>query len=294
MNNTLYLIDGHAVLYRYHFAFKDNPMRTSTGVITSAAYGMAKMLTVLMKSYPMTHIGVIFDPPYRTWRKVLYPEYKANRVDKDDISQQIEQAYGMVNDWGVYTGAFKPLEADDVIGILASRAAALGWDVRIATKDKDFTQLVNDKIKLLDLGKTIGKDAATIIDREYVKNKYGVYPEQIVDYLAMIGDTVDNVHGLNGIGPKTAAEYLTEHGTIEGIYNNLSTLTTAKQALFKNWETKDLNRRLIRLALEYPLDVNLDELRAPPLHNPELFRTLEALEFYSIIRTISDPNAPLE
>jgi DNA polymerase-1 len=284
----LYLVDGHAVMYRFHFAFKENPMRTSSGAITSAAFGMAKLLAVLMKNYPMTHLAVIFDPPYRTWRKDFYPDYKANRTDKDDISAQIEMTYALVNTWGIYTGAWRPLEADDVIGILAKRAAAQGWDVRIATKDKDFMQLVDDRIKLIDLGKAIGQDEATVIDREAVHTKFGVYPEQIIDYLSLVGDTSDNVPGIDGIGPGWAAKLLTEHGNLEGLWANLDKLPKAKKAACDGkWETMERNRKLIRLAFEYGLDVPLEALVKPPLHNVQLFEMLEQLEFFSIIKTLS-------
>jgi len=289
MSETLYLVDGHAVMYRYHFAFKENPMRTSSGQITSAPYGMAKLLAVLLKNYPITHMAVIFDPPYDTWRKEFYPDYKANRVDKDDISAQIELTYGMVNTWGIYTGAFRPLEADDVIGILAKKAAAAGWDVRIVTKDKDFMQLVDDKVKLLDLGKTIGQDMATIIDREAVFAKFGVWPEQIIDYLSILGDTIDNVPGVEGIGPGWAAKLLAEHKTLEGIWENLDTLPKAKKAACKDaWPIMERNRKLIRLAFEYGVPIELDELKIPAAHNTKLFEVLEQLEFYSIIKTLAN------
>jgi len=287
--NTLYLVDGHAVLYRYHFAFKENPMRTSGGVITSAVYGMAKLLATLIKNYPMTHLAVIFDPPYRTWRKDFYPNYKANRQDKDDISDQIEQAYALVNTWGIYTGAFKPLEADDVIGILAKRAAAAGWDVRIATKDKDYMQLVDERVKLLDLGKVIGKDEVTIIDREAVKTKFGIYPEQVVDYLSMVGDTSDNVPGLNGVGPKWASDLLNQHQTIDGIYEHLKDLPKAKRLAFEAGRDDMVrNKKLIRLAFEYGVPIELDELKKPADHNAQLFTLMEQLELYSIIKVLAE------
>ena len=289
MRNTLYLVDGHAVMYRYHFAFKENPMRTASGQITSAPFGMAKLLAVLIKNYSMTHLAVIFDPPYRTWRKDFYPEYKANREEKDDISTQIELTYGLVNAWGIYTGAFRPLEADDVIGILARRAAADDWDVRIVTKDKDYMQLVDDRIKLIDLGKTVGQDAVTIIDRQAVFDKFGVWPEQIVDYLSLVGDTSDNVPGITGIGPGWAAKLLAEHRDLEGLWKNLETLPKAKrEACAGAWPTMERNRRLIRLAFEYGIPIELSELKAPPPHNKALFEALEQLELYSVIKTLSD------
>ena len=286
-NNSLYLVDGHAVLYKYHYAYKDNPMRTSDGVITSGVFGMAQLVATLIKNYSMTHMAVIFDPPYKTWRKDFYPEYKANRKDKDDISAQIEMAYALINTWGIYTGAFRPLEADDVIGILAKKAAAAGWDVRIATKDKDYTQMVDDRIKLLDLGKTIGKDEVTVVDREAVKAKFDVYPEQMIDYLSILGDASDNIVGLSGVGKKGAAEFLNKYQTMDGIYQNLEDLKPAKkQAFLAQRADMERNKKLIRLAFEYPIPVELDELRVPPVHNQDLFKMMEQLELYSVIKTL--------
>lgn len=285
---TLYLIDGHAVVYRFHFAFKDNPLRTSAGLETSAAFGMAKLIATLIKNYPMTHMGVIWDPPCRTWRKEFFPEYKANRKHEDDISPQIAMAYSLVNTWGIYTNAFKPLEADDAIGILAKRAEAAGMRVRIVTKDKDYAQLVSPSIQLIDLGKSIGEDAATIIDREGVHTKFGVFPEQIVDYLSLMGDTSDNVPGVARVGKTTAAKLLTDYGSIEGIYENVTKTTPALQkALIEAKPYMDRNRTLVRLALNYQLPVELDQLKFTHVRNSALYELLESLELFSIIKILA-------
>lgn len=285
---TLYLIDGHSVIYRYHLAFKDNPLKTTDGVIVNGVFGMAKIIATLRINYPMTHLAVIFDPPYRTWRKDYYPEYKANRTHVDDISPQLEMAYSLIKTWGIYTNAFRPLEADDVIGILAKQAAEQGLQVRIASKDKDFAQLVTDKIKLIDLGQSVGKDEATIIDREGVKHKWGVYPKQIVDYLSLLGDTSDNVPGVSGVGKKGAADLLTAHGTIEGIYQALATFPKGRKASLE--AAKDIllrNRKLITLATQYEIPVTIDDLKVGPLHTATLFELLERFEFFSVIKILT-------
>lgn len=289
MDQTLFLIDGHSVLYRYHFAFKSDPLRTSDGKDVSAVFGMAKTIATLRKNYPMTHIAVIFDPPYRTWRKDFFPEYKANRVKSDDITPQIEMAYHMVKTWKIYTNAFKPLEADDVIGILAKQAEAKGMNVFIASKDKDFAQLVSDKVKLIDLGKHVGKDAATIYDREGVKGHWGVYPEQIVDYLSLLGDDADNVPGVEGCGKKGSADMLNKYGNIGGIYEAIETFPKGrKAALIEAKQYMARNRKLINLALEYAIPVSVDDLICEPIINGDLVELLEQLEFYSILKILAD------
>ena len=285
---SLYLIDGHSAVYKYHFAYAKNPLRTTAGVDVSAIYGLSKLIATLLINYPVTHMAVIFDPPYRTWRKDFYPEYKANRKHPDDITAQFEMAYHLVKTWGIYTNAFRPLEADDVIGILAKQAEAKGMSVRIASKDKDFAQLVTEKIQLIDLGKSVGQDAATIIDREGVKTHWGVYPEQIVDYLSLVGDTTDNVPGVKGIGEKGAADLLQSHGTIEGIYEALPTLPKGQKARKASLEaSKDIlerNRKLITLATHYGLPVTVEDLKIKAIHNNALFELLDSLEFHSILR----------
>lgn len=285
---TLYLVDGHAVVYRFHYAFKDSPLRTSTGLETSATFGVAKLLATLIKNYPMTHLAVIWDPPYKTWRKEYYPDYKANRKHEDDITPQLSMAYSLVNTWGIYTNAFKPLEADDAIGILAKRAEAAGMRVRIVTRDKDYAQLVSSSIQLIDLGKSIGEDAATIIDREGVKAKYGVYPEQVIDYLSLMGDATDNVPGVSHVGKGTSAKLLSKYGTIEGIYDHINEATPAlKKALIESKSFMERNRKLVRLALEYQLPVELDQLRFTMVRNSALFEMLESLELFSIIKILA-------
>jgi len=292
MNNTLYLIDGHAVVYRYYYAFERDPLITSRGVNTGATWGMANMVATILTNYPLSHIGVIFDPPYRTWRKEFYPEYKANRVHADDLTPQLEMTYHMLKTWGIYTAAFRPLEADDVLGILSKKAADAGFEVVIVTKDKDMAQLVGGPVRMLDLGKAIGKDKATFIDREAVKARYGVFPEQIVDYLTLMGDTSDNIPGVKGVGEKGAVDLLTKYGTIERIYENIEELTGKKKENFKNAiETIKRDKKLVTLATQYEINTTLDMLRRPPLHNVDLFQLFEEeLEFHSIVKKLAEAN----
>ena len=286
---NLYLIDGHAVMYRYHHAFYNNPLITSKGINTSATWGMANLVTTILKNYPASHIAVIFDPPYRTWRKELYPEYKANRTHADDLTPQLEMAFHMLKVWGVYSSAFRPLEADDALGILAKMAEAQGIQTYIVTKDKDFCQLVNDNIKLLDLGKTVGKDEATIIDRDAVKARHGVFPEQIVDYLTLLGDTSDNVPGVEGVGKKGASELLTKYGTLDEIYKNIDSFTKKRKENFEQArEGVKIANKLINLALEYKLPVTMDNLIRPHINNTDLLELFEEWEFYSVIKAMAD------
>jgi len=287
MKNTLYLIDGHAVVYRYYYAFERDPLVNSKGINTGATWGMAKIVSTVLMNYPMTHIGVIFDPPCRTWRKNFYPQYKANRTHADDLTPQLEMTYAMLKTWGIYTAAFKPLEADDVLGILAEKATNAGYNTVIISKDKDMAQLVNDSVSLLDLGKSVGKDSATILDPVGIKDRFGVRPDQIVDYLTLMGDAVDNVPGVKGIGKKGAVDLLTEYDTIDGIYNSLGKLTPARKKNFEEArETIKRDKILVTLATNCRINTTLEGLRRPPLHNSQLFELFEDLEFHSITKEI--------
>jgi len=296
MANQLYLLDGHAIIYKYFHGFIDNPLITSKGLNTSATWGMAKIVTTILKNYPVTHIAVIFDPPYKNWRKQYYSEYKANREHKDDVSPQLDMAYHMLKTWGIFTAAYKPLEADDVIGILAKKGYEAGYDVVIVSKDKDMAQMVKDgqngSIRLLDLGKTVGKDTATFIDSEGVKEKFGVYPDKIPEFLAIQGDKSDNVPGVPGIGPKIAAKYLSEYGSIGNIYQNLDKLTKSKKSNFESArETIKRDLKLVTLALKYQIPVTLDQLKKPATVNGALLDLLEEeYEFYSIIKELAAPD----
>lgn len=286
--NSLYLLDGHAIIYRYYYAFKEDPLKTTTGIDTGAVWGMAKIVLTLLKNYPLTHIAVIFDPPYRTWRKDFYPQYKANRGDRDDISPQLDMAFHLLKTWGIYTGAFRPLEADDVIGILALQSLSANWDTVIVTKDKDFAQLVCPSIRLLDLGKAVGKDEAHYVDEAGVQGHWGVLPGQIVDYLTLMGDASDNIPGVEGIGKKGAQELITKYGSIEGIYANLDKLTKSKRECFERAKaTIGRDHTLVKLATHYQVPIMLSELIKPPLHNLALFELFEKWEFYSLIKELS-------
>lgn len=286
--NNLYLLDAHAIIYRFYYAFIKNPLTNSKGHNTSSMWGMAKIIATLLKNYDVTHIGVIFDSPYKTWRKELYPEYKAGRKFVDDIKPLIEKTYMMCKTWGIYTEAFKGLEADDIIGFIARKAEAEGFNTYIVTRDKDFCQLVSDKICLMDLGTKIGKDESTIIDRKAVIERHGVTPEQIPDYLALTGDTSDNIPGVPTIGEKTASKLLEKHGSVKGILENLKDLDDKKHKLFEDNVTtlkRDLILTTFKTDILLPLE--LDELKRPPDHNIKLLELLEnEFEFNALLKDL--------
>ncbi len=209
-NNTLFLIDGSAYLYRAFHALP--PLSNSQGVPTGAVYGITNMLKNLLIKYQPTYAAVVFDAKGKTFRSELYPDYKANRsAMPDDLVSQIALAHQMVQALGLPLLMESGVEADDVIGTLAKQAEALGMSTVIFTSDKDFAQLVNSTITLIDTMKQTRLDVSGVID------KFGIPPELMVDYLCLIGDSVDNIPGVDKVGPKTAVKWLTTYGSLDEV-----------------------------------------------------------------------------
>ena len=289
MPKTLFLVDGHAVCYKYYYGTIKGPTFTSYGENTSTTFGMAKLITTIMQGFQPTHLAVIFDPAGGNWRRDIYPEYKANRTKPDDISFHLARSFEMLKTWGIYTSAFAKLEADDVIGAITKRAEAKGFTVTIVTKDKDYAQLVNDRVKLLDLGNTIGKDKATFIDHAGVVAKWGVAPSQIIDYLSICGDVSDNIKGVDGIGKKWASTLLSKYGSIGGIYQNLDKLTKSQKKKFEDSrEALKLAKRLVTMVTEVKLPFELETALATPQNlNAEILDMFRRLEFHTVIQDLT-------
>jgi len=210
MDKTLLLVDGSSYLYRAFHAMPD--LRNADGAPTGAIYGMINMLRRLRKDYPSAYMACVFDAKGKTFRDDLYPEYKAQRAAMpDDLSKQIEPIHEAVRAMGWPILMVEGIEADDVIGTLALEAEKQGMSVVVSTGDKDLAQLVNRQVTLVN---TMTNEK---LDIEGVVAKFGVPPELIVDYLTLIGDTVDNVPGVDKVGPKTAVKMLTQYGTLDGI-----------------------------------------------------------------------------
>jgi DNA polymerase-1 len=220
MDNTLLLVDGSSYLYRAYHALPD--LRSPDGFPTGAMHGMVNMLRRLRADYPAAYIACVFDAKGKTFRDDLYPEYKATRASMpEDLGKQIEPIHEVVRHLGWPILMVEGVEADDVIGTLAVQAAARGMNTVISTGDKDLAQLVNDKVMLIN---TMTNDK---LDEAGVIAKFGVPPNRIIDYLTLIGDTVDNVPGVNKCGPKTAVKWLTLHGSLDGVIENAHAITGA-------------------------------------------------------------------
>ncbi|HET7395586.1 MAG TPA: DNA polymerase I [Gammaproteobacteria bacterium] len=262
----LVLVDGSSYLYRAFFAMP--PLTSPQGEPTGAVYGVANMLKRLLSDYQPDQVAVVFDARGKTFRDEIFEEYKANRPPMpDDLAAQTEPLLELVKAMGFPVLQVSGVEADDVIGTLAKRAAAKGQAVLISTGDKDIAQLVDEHITL------VNTMTGSTLDRAGVKEKFDVWPEQMIDYLALVGDTSDNIPGVHGIGPKTAAPLLAHFGTLEALYQRLDEIPQLKirgarqlpAKLAEHREQAMLSRQLatIECELELPLAADALQMRPP-------------------------------
>src|SRR5262245_48728871 len=204
----LVLVDGSSYLYRAFHALP--PLTTKSGQPTNAVLGVVNMLYKLLDEHQPANMAVVFDAPGKTFRNELYAEYKANRPPMpDELRVQIAPLLEAIEAMGIPLLRIEGVEADDVIGTLARQAATAGGSTVISTGDKDFAQLVDEHVTLVN---TMDN---TRLDRGGVEQKFGVPPERITDYLALVGDSIDNIPGIDGVGPKTAAKWLQQFGDLE-------------------------------------------------------------------------------
>ncbi|HEY8537818.1 MAG TPA: 5'-3' exonuclease H3TH domain-containing protein, partial [Steroidobacteraceae bacterium] len=234
----LVLVDGSSYLYRAFHALP--PLSNSRGEPTGAVLGVLNMIQKLLKDEQPQLIAIVFDAPGQTFRDRLFEEYKAQRTPMpDDLRAQLQPLLDCVTHMGLPLLRIPGVEADDVIGTLACQAAAQGMDVLISTGDKDMAQLVNDRITL------VNTMTGTRLDRQGVKNKFDVWPEQIVDYLALVGDTSDNIPGVPKVGPKTAAKWLNQYGTLDNLIAHADQIPgKVGESLRASLKDVELSRRL--------------------------------------------------
>jgi DNA polymerase I len=300
-NPDLVLVDASSYVYRaFHAAPAVARLSTSRGEPTGAVLVVINMLNKLIKDFQPQRIAVVFDAPGRTFRDQLFAEYKAHRPGMpDELRAQIPPLLEIIAAQGLPLLRESGVEADDVIGTLACRAAREGQQVLISTGDKDMAQLVSESITL------INTMTDSRLDRESVKLKFDVFPEQIVDYLALIGDNIDNIPGIDKVGPKTAAKLLAQYGSLDGLIAHLAEVPgRVGENLRAGLSTLELSRRLATIRTDLELSVSLAELtpRAPDaaklrelygrLELRGLLRQLEAGELAGSPATAAGSTAP--
>jgi DNA polymerase-1 len=273
MSHPLVLIDASGWLFRAYHALP--PLTTARGEHTGAVYGFSNMLRRLIKDYAPQQIAVVFDAPGKTFRDEMYAEYKANRdATPEDLNAQFPMIAELVEAMGLPLLAIAGVEADDVIGTLAKQADAAGQEVLIVTSDKDLAQLVNERVSLLDTMKSRRMDPAGVLE------KFGVPPERIIDYLALIGDTSDNIPGVPLVGPKTAAKWLTEHGSLDAIVEHAAEIKgKAGENLRASLPQIPLSHRLATIRCDVELPLRYDQLKPGAADTAKLIELCRRFEF---------------
>ncbi len=281
----LILVDGSGYLYRAFHALP--PLSNSKGEPTGAVLGVLNMLNKMIKEESPDRIAVVFDAPGRTFRDDLFEQYKAHRPPMpDDMRSQIQPLYDTVAAMGLPLLRVPGVEADDVIGTLAKQGAASGYDVLISTGDKDMAQLVGPHVGLIN---TMSNSR---LDRDGVKTKFDVFPEQIVDYLALVGDSSDNIPGVTGVGPKTAAKWLNQYQTLDELIAHAAEIGgKVGENLRGELTMLELSRKLATIDTSLNLDVTAEGLTAGAADHSRLRELYTRLELRALLKSLG-PDAP--
>jgi len=281
-DKPLILVDGSSYLFRAYHALP--PLTNSRGQATGAVVGVINMLRRLQADYQPSHIAVVFDAPGKTFRDDLYDQYKAHRPPMpDDLREQIEPLHRWVKAAGLPLLIVPGVEADDVIGTLAARASQRGMHTLISTGDKDLAQLVDRQVTLVNTMTNTRMDAAGVVE------KFGVPPELIVDYLALVGDSVDNIPGVPKCGPKTAVKWLKEYGSLEGVIAHADEIKgKVGENLRASLEQLPLARQLVSIRLDVDLEQRPLELCPMPADTRTLRELYEWIESQRLLETLAD------
>jgi DNA polymerase I len=278
---NLYLIDGNSYVYRAYYAIKT--LTNSKGFPTNAIYGFTTMLLKIIREKKPEGLLVSFDSPVPTERHRLYEEYKAQRPEAPgDLIEQFPHIKKVISALNIPIVEIPGYEADDILGTVAKKAASQGEDVFIVTGDKDMLQIVDEKIKVYDPMKD------RVLDEGYVKEKFGLSPERIPEFMALAGDAIDNIPGVKGVGEKTARQLLTEFGSIEELLSNAGRIKKEKlrQLISENADIIRLSMKLATLDISMPLDIDIDMLHMKEPDWDTLFALFKEYEFVSLMKMV--------
>lgn len=289
MKDRLYLIDGHALVFKMYYAFLRRPMINSKGADMSILFGFTKYILELINREHPEYLAVAFDPPGGTFRNVMYPEYKATRAATPQlVIDALEPLTGICRALKIPVLMVPGFEADDVIGSMAKREAASGKLVYMVTPDKDYGQLIEENIFQVKPGKSGGADE--IVDVKAVCGKYGIdNPAQVIEMLTLCGDTADNVPGVKGVGEVGAGKLIAKYGTVENIYRHIDELTARQQTQFREAEGHiALSHDLVTIKTDMELAVNDDDMKVTASYTPEVADLFEEYEFNSLKKLLPD------
>ncbi|MCK9621755.1 MAG: DNA polymerase I [Methylobacter sp.] len=280
----LILVDGSSFLFRAYHAIP--PLTNAKGEPTNAVYGVSNMLRKLIADYHSDYITVVFDASGKTFRNDLYDQYKAHRPPMpDDLRVQIAPLHNLIRAMGLPLIIESDVEADDVLGVLAQHAEQQGYDVIISTGDKDMAQLVTEHIILENTMSNTRMDIQGVID------KFGVRPEQIIDYLALIGDSVDNIPGVPKVGPKTAAKWLEQYQSLENLIAHANEITgKIGENLRASLDQLPLSKQLTTIKCDLDLPYSIEDLKQQPMDKAELRNLLTDLGFTSWLKMLDAPS----
>jgi len=287
LKKKLFLLDAYALIFRAYYAFISNPMTNSQGMPTSTVFGFTLALEEILRKEDPSHIAVVFDPPGPTFRHELFPEYKANReATPEDIKIAVPYVKKLVEGFNIPVLEVEGFEADDVIGTLAKNADKEGFTVYMMTPDKDFAQLVSDKIFMYKPSR--GGASPEVLGPAEVQEKFLVeHPQQVIDILALWGDSSDNIPGAPGIGEKTAKKLIGQFQSVEGVYENIEQLKGKQKENLVNFkEQVILSKELATISLNVPIKVSMDELKRREMNKAALQGLFHELEFKNIAERI--------
>jgi DNA polymerase-1 len=280
--SKLLLVDGSALLHRAYHAYP--PLKSKTGEIVGAVYGVASILINALEEVQPSHVMVAWDLPKPTFRHIKYVGYKAQRPKADsEMVEQIPKVKEIIESMEIVQVAQEGYEADDIIGTL-SKLSSEENDVVILTGDQDTMQLVDDHVRILTPAK--GVNPPVLYGPDEVKAKYGVTPDQIVDYKALIGDPSDNIPGVAGIGPKSAATLLNQYGTVENIYKNIDKIENEKvrEKLQAGKDSVELSYELSKIVTDMKIEETMEIMEYKGLQGETLKGKLEEFGFKSLIK----------
>lgn len=289
----LFLLDSYALIYRSYYAFFTNPMYNSKRFNTSTLYGFLLSVDELLRVQKPTHIAAVFDSSHPTFRHEMYPDYKANRDETpEEIKLSVPIIKELLKHLNIQCLEMKGFEADDIVGTLAKNAAKDGYQVYMVTPDKDYGQLVEENIYIYKPKKS-GNEAEVLGVKE-INEKYGIQnPAQVIDILALWGDTSDNVPGIPGIGEKTASKLIGTYGSIDNLLQNLDKLSPKqRESIQNNLEILERAKKLVTIETQVPIDFNLDSLSIKNPNEADLINFYKEYEFKTFLRRMSASSEP--
>ena len=282
-SKTLYLIDGSSYIFRAYFAIRH--LSTSKGFPTNAIYGFASMMFKFIKDFDPEYLAVVFDTKERTFRSDIYPLYTRQTAmfPPDDLIPQFEKIHEVVDAFSIPIIRLDGFEADDLMGTIAKENENKNIEIVLVTGDKDFCQLVSNNIKILDTMKN------KVTDHDEVVKKFGVTPDKVIDVLALAGDQVDNIPGVKGIGEKTASKLISEFGSVEDVYQQLSQLKgKQKERLEQDRDEAFLSKQLVTIKTDVEIETDYEKFKYEGFNNEKLSKLFDEFEFKNLKKEISE------